>query len=508
MSPSPSAGAQLRVTVYGSCVARDSVALAGGDQATVTAYIARQSLLSAGNDASDRYPEGASTTHRFRRRMLRADFAGDLFDKLADFAEVTDVLLWDLADERDGVQIFSDGGVVTRSYDLISEPDVWVAAENARHVDFGSDEHFEMWASKATEFAGLLRRLDLFDRIQVLRVPWALISTEGEPTPGSMGKSALEANALYERYYELLDALGFTCLEVDPEQLLADPEHRWGFAPFHYTQDVYEAIMRQVFAGAGKTLLTPEREVAPTHVTVYGGPVARDAVDLSASRSMRVIDHISRSSLLSFGSNGAALFPQEVSGVSRSLLRSMQTDFAGRMPSRIRAAAEKTDVLLWDIADERDGVTVMPDGTVLTRSVDALDVPEVRSIHEQGKRIAFGLQEHYVAWKDQARRFKRVLQSAGLFEKTIVLDVPWASTAVDGEEITSSDGLPAEQANRILQRYLHYAKALGYRTVSLTAEEVLADPEHRWGPAPYHYTQDVYDLIIERVLASREDPPA
>ena len=30
--------------------------------------------------------------------------------------------------------------------------------------------------------------------------------------------------------------------------MLADPEHRWGLAPFHYTREVYEEITTRVFA--------------------------------------------------------------------------------------------------------------------------------------------------------------------------------------------------------------------------------------------------------------------
>src|SRR5699024_5386949 len=46
----------VRVTVYGSCVARDTVDLAGSEHFDVVAYIARQSLLSADHDASPRFP--------------------------------------------------------------------------------------------------------------------------------------------------------------------------------------------------------------------------------------------------------------------------------------------------------------------------------------------------------------------------------------------------------------------------------------------------------------------
>src|SRR5699024_11095901 len=47
---------RMRVAVYGSCVARDTVDLAGTDHFDVVAYVARQSLLSADHDASAHFP--------------------------------------------------------------------------------------------------------------------------------------------------------------------------------------------------------------------------------------------------------------------------------------------------------------------------------------------------------------------------------------------------------------------------------------------------------------------
>src|SRR5699024_4149966 len=334
----------------------------------------------------------------------------------------------------------------------------------------------------------------------VLRIPWALVTLDGELAPGSLGNSPAEANELYERYYDHLEGLGFACLSVDPEIVIADPEHRWGLAPFHYTQAVYDSVMNQVFASVGRERAPTPEQAAPTRVTVYGSPVARDAVDLASGPSMRLGDHILRTSLLAIGTDGATQFPQEVTGLSRATLRTMQMDFAGRLPSFIRATAEHTDVLLWDLSDERDGVTVLPDGTIITRSVDALEIPELSSIHAQGSHISFGSREHFDAWTSQARRFQRILKGAGVFAKTLVLDVPWAHLTIDGEETTSSGGLTAAEANRYFRRYINFLETLGFRIVKVSKNEVHADPDHRWGPAPYHYTQDVYELIVERVL--------
>ena len=52
MSAQSASAPSVRVTVYGSCVARDTVDLAGAGRFDVVAYIARQSLLSTAHDAS------------------------------------------------------------------------------------------------------------------------------------------------------------------------------------------------------------------------------------------------------------------------------------------------------------------------------------------------------------------------------------------------------------------------------------------------------------------------
>lgn len=248
MTDQPAETTPLRVAIYGSCVARDSVDLAGGDRFDVVAYIARQSLLSADHDASPHFPAEAQISSDFQRRMMFGDFLGDLTARLAEVASTTDVLLWDLADERHGVHLFEDGGVVTRSIDIVNAHEALEIVDGARHIPFGTDEHFELWSAQAGTLRDHLVDLGLFEKTVVLRVPWALVTVDGRPTPWSMGTNAKQANAAYHRYFERLRELGFEILELQPLGVLADPEHRWGLAPFHYTQDVYEEIVDQVLA--------------------------------------------------------------------------------------------------------------------------------------------------------------------------------------------------------------------------------------------------------------------
>lgn len=246
MAPASDVKDPLRVTIYGSCVARDSVDLAGAGRLTVTDYIARQSLISAGHDASARFPEEAQVSSAFQRRMMLADFAGDLDRRIAAAASRIDVLLWDLTDERHGVHLHDDGTVVTRSVDVVAAPEVLAVVDKGRHIPFGTEEHFELWAPRATDFSERLDELGLKEHTVVLQVPWALVTSDGRETPLSMGVSAVDANEAYRRYYAHLRELGFDIFEMQPLGVLADPEHRWGLAPFHYTQDAYEGIVKYV----------------------------------------------------------------------------------------------------------------------------------------------------------------------------------------------------------------------------------------------------------------------
>ncbi|KAA6434879.1 hypothetical protein FQ330_03665 [Agrococcus sediminis] len=238
--------ASARILVYGSCVARDTVEFAASDTVDLRGYIARQSLISAGNDASTHLPEHMTVSSKFQERMIRADFSGGLFSRLETLAADVDVLLWDLADERHGVYRFADGTVATRSIDTIRIPELEERFAEAEHIEFGTDEHFAIWSWHVHDFVQRLRALDLFVRTVVLEVPWAVLTTEGKPSPWSMGVRAAEANKRYRPYYDHLRSLGFRMVELPEEVVLADPEHKWGLAPFHYTPAVYREVLRQL----------------------------------------------------------------------------------------------------------------------------------------------------------------------------------------------------------------------------------------------------------------------
>ncbi|WP_143233359.1 DUF6270 domain-containing protein [Actinomyces ruminis] len=84
------------VSVFGSCVSRDTVEVLRRQGWRVGAYVARQSLLSAGSQAPAHALDLGGFDSAFVRRVHAEGLAGDRRSRLAAAAPDTDVLLWDI----------------------------------------------------------------------------------------------------------------------------------------------------------------------------------------------------------------------------------------------------------------------------------------------------------------------------------------------------------------------------------------------------------------------------
>lgn len=224
-------------------MSRDAIAHHEEDY-EVTGYLARTSLLSAGTNARHHLPQEFDMSSPFQQRNLLRDVEGGLLANLKSFADASDVLMWDLVDERHGVCVFPDGSILTRSIDLLSVPELVEACEAGEILAFGSDEHFARWCGAATMFADALDVLGLKAKTIVIAADWAVLDTAGNPTPWSMGVRAKEANTRYAPYYQHLESLGFTVVRIT--DTVGDPEHKWGLAAFHFVPEVYETILAAV----------------------------------------------------------------------------------------------------------------------------------------------------------------------------------------------------------------------------------------------------------------------
>lgn len=231
-----------RAVIFGGCVSRDTLFFAGDTNYDLHRYFARHSLLSTGSDASSALPK-LHLQSRFQERMLNFDIEGRLLRELFLFANI-DVLIWDLNTERGGCYEFSNGSIVTNSPELRRVPGLQTHLSEARKIDFATEEHLYRWQSAATVFVDALDALGIKHKTLVLAPDWALTDADGSPTRKVGSITPEHAPQIFSPYHNHLEKLGVRVSRF--KGLTADPKHKWGSAPFHYTSDAYDLFHNEI----------------------------------------------------------------------------------------------------------------------------------------------------------------------------------------------------------------------------------------------------------------------
>jgi hypothetical protein len=242
---------KTRIFIYGSCVSRDTFEYFDREQFALVQYVARQSALSAYSRPVDLVAP-PTLGSRFQQRMVTGDFMSNLRDQLAAAADMIDLVLVDLTDERLGIHLLPDGSVVTRSPELISSGAEEHLPAGTRHLPFGDPLHFEYWSAAISWVGNLFRQVVPHAAVALLDIPWAERSESGAPSPDSFGITARDANPLFARYLAAAaGALDATVIRLEPQDAVSSPTHPWGEAPFHYAASVYRNVVDQITSAAG-----------------------------------------------------------------------------------------------------------------------------------------------------------------------------------------------------------------------------------------------------------------
>ena len=279
-------------------------------------------------------------------------------------------------------------------------------------------------------------------------------------------------------------------------------------------------------------------------IAIFGSCVSRDTAEFMPEAE--VVAYVARHSVTSLES------PHGTAGIDLSDLNSafqkrmVTNDLDGSGLERIVNNASDLDVVLLDLVDERRGFWQFPDGTTMTNSIEVESCGAAREARRSGARlIEFGSEEHFVRWKSGFVQLVDGLRDAGLWEKTILLDIEWAG-AVDGAQHPQSDSLAklgrswrrlqrgsreasrrlirgqgiaealtslrdvrpteaeeyadrAAAANADYVRYRRFAMTMVKSTVTRSSSQVRISRDHKWGPQPFHYRDEDYRSIVQSV---------
>jgi hypothetical protein len=232
----------MRVGILGSCVTRDL--FKGMNHPALSFYVARTSILSifkSGPDIKEfnPFPDSIPGLTNFEFRQLRNDFTKA---NKSILASPTDVLIFDAIDQRFRV-LHGFGGTVTKSRALT----VWPAFNEMRGLmKAGLNDPSKNKKDWVRAIKRLKETIDISARIIIHRALWAPC-----PTVSEVDRSA--ANARLNRIYDAVEnGLGNTVSITVPEEYrVAEENHRWGPAPFHYTETHNEYVRDEIRRLAG-----------------------------------------------------------------------------------------------------------------------------------------------------------------------------------------------------------------------------------------------------------------
>lgn len=243
--------------------------------------------------------------------------------------------------------------------------------------------------------------------------------------------------------------------------------------------------------------------MSKTRVFIYGSCVSRDTFEHLDPEQFELVEYVARQSALSATTRPVeSVAPPTLT--SRFQQRMVTGDFQSSLRPLLAQHAADIDVLLIDLTDERLGVYLLPDGTVVTRSVELIESGAEQSLPQGAHYVAFGTQQHYEYWSGAIRALGDSIRQTAPRAAIALLDIPWAEWSESGQQTPDSFGVGAAQANPVFRSYVEVAaQALGAHVISLDAAEVVSGPHHPWGDAPFHYAEKVY-LEIVRLLTGAE----
>lgn len=194
----------MRVFINGSSVSRRLLSLTSSEAFEIASISAGQSLIPlVGNlQGVHHRPNLERLRSRHQRRALNGTLEADLAAQVSRHHNSTDLVLWDLSDERLGVYE-RDGRYLTRSSEVILSGLDEILVEEARFIPFGTAEHFDLWARGLDRWRRLLVRHRLSDRLVLMAPYWTGSTEEERRFPTRSQAKARERNEDIARYYNL-----------------------------------------------------------------------------------------------------------------------------------------------------------------------------------------------------------------------------------------------------------------------------------------------------------------
>ncbi|MBM6621149.1 hypothetical protein JTF08_05985 [Micrococcaceae bacterium RIT802] len=209
---------------------------------TLREYIARQSPIS-GMSPPTEVPCDLTLKSDFQRRCVEGDFQSD--SRVAMEERPVQVVLLDMVDDRIGVFQTGEHRYVTHSWELTESGILPLFRDMWRRVDFGTDEHFDLWSAAMRQFAHIIRESG---SVPIFLAPaWAETFEDGSKVPPYRGQEISQINDDLNRYFNVASEAGYAVVRPHPNRSVASLNHQWGRAPYHFANSTYETLREGIY---------------------------------------------------------------------------------------------------------------------------------------------------------------------------------------------------------------------------------------------------------------------
>lgn len=229
------------------------------------------------------------------------------------------------------------------------------------------------------------------------------------------------------------------------------------------------------------------------NVFIIGSCVTRDAFTPDLLRDEFVIKRYwARTSLARFKSGVGSIHPDEINVSSKFQKKMIANDINNQLFEEIKVVStEPIDFIILDLVDDRFGLVEFKEGVYITNS-DELRAAKLLNTRE-AQKIAPNSEEYRSYWEagliELLKHFPK--------EKIIINNVYWSRETELGEGVSSPERIAFCEAvvgglYEIARKYVPEENFVNYPSGIF-----VADSKHRWGKSPFHYTQPVYDYLID-----------
>lgn len=233
-----------KLFIVGGCVSRDAFNLPSGSCYKVIDYVARTSFASLVGAPNILKTTIDSIDSKWQRRMVELDMSKGLLSKIesSDF----DILILDFLSIRFNLAVDSKEECI---YTVSTEFKKAKKDVNLKGVPRYSEKAFEWWCLGFEKFVETVRRKGV--KVFISELYWTKEINEGTWGGRYSDEDIDNANEQLKKHYKAAKRIMPEAFFIEYPQhlLIANANHKWGAAPFHYTEGLYKYFLFKISDG-------------------------------------------------------------------------------------------------------------------------------------------------------------------------------------------------------------------------------------------------------------------